>query len=59
VPKWLKTYSAYDVTHKKTETQNQIFFSLWTRRLAESLEGLNSSLAQFTGELWNCKVAQK
>jgi len=34
----------YDVTHKKPETQNQNFFSLPTRRLAKSFEGLNSSL---------------
>jgi len=29
--------------------------SLRTRRLAESFGGLNSSLAQSTGELWSCK----
>jgi len=28
---------------------------LQNRRLAESFEGLNSSLAQSTGELWSCK----
>jgi len=28
-------------------------------RLAESLEGLNSSLAQSTSGLWSCKVAWK
>jgi len=28
-PKWPKTYLTYDVTHKKSETQNQkIYFSL-------------------------------
>jgi len=36
-----------------------MFFSLQTRRLAESFEGLNSSLAQLTSELWDYKVAQK
>jgi len=39
---------------KKPET----FFSLQTRRLAECFEGLDSSLAQSTGELWSCKVAR-
>jgi len=31
-------------------------FSMQTRRLAASLEGLNSSLAQLAGELQSCKV---
>jgi len=31
------------------------FFSLQTGRLAKSFEGLNSSLAQSTGELRSCK----
>jgi len=48
--KWLKTFLTYDVTHKKTKPQH--FFSLQTQRLAESYEGLNSSLAQSTEELW-------
>jgi len=39
----------------KTKT----FFSISTRRLAESVDGLNSSLAQSTGELWRCKALQK
>jgi len=33
-----------------TETEN-CFFSIFTTRLAESVEGLNSSLAQLPGEL--------
>jgi len=37
----------------KPKTKN--IFSLRTRRLAESFEGLNSSLAQSAGELWSCK----
>jgi len=41
---------------KNPKTKN--YFSLQTRRSAESFEGLNSSLAQSTGELWSCKVAQ-
>jgi len=43
---------------KKTKPKPYIF-SLRTRRLAVSFEGLNSSLAQSTGELWSCKVARK
>jgi len=30
-----------------------IFFSMSTRRLAESMEGLNSSLALAAGDLWS------
>jgi len=45
-PKWPRTNVIYDVTHKKSATQNQkVFFSLQTRRLAKCFEGLNSSLA--------------
>ena len=33
------------------------FILIQTRRLAESVDGLNSSLAQSAGELWNCKAA--
>jgi len=47
----------YDITQKNLKTF-QIFL-LQTKRLAESFDGLNSSLAQPTGELWSCKVAQK
>ena len=37
---------------QKAQTQNEkIFFSILTTRLAESVEGLNSSLAQLPGEL--------
>jgi len=43
-----KTYLTFDVNHKKTK---QICFSLQTQRLAESFEGLNSSLAQSAEEL--------
>jgi len=32
---------------------------LQTERLAKSFDGLNSSLAQPTGEIWSFKVAQK
>ena len=37
---------------QKTRNRN-FFFS--TRRLAESVQNLNSSLAQSPGELWSCK----
>jgi len=33
-------------------------FSIWTRRLAESVDALNSSLAQSAGKLWSCKKLQ-
>jgi len=38
-------------TPRKAQTQNKIFFSILTTRFAESVEGLNSSLAQLPGEL--------
>ena len=40
------------VTPRKPPTKNEkIFFSISTTRLAESVKGLNSSLAQSPGEL--------
>jgi len=36
---------------RKAQTQNENFFSILTTRLAESVEGLNISLAQSGGEL--------
>jgi len=36
----------------------KIFFSILTRRLAESVDGLNSSLAESVSELWHCKLWQ-
>ena len=36
---------------KSSNTKQNIFFSILTKRLGESLEGLNSSLAQSPGEL--------
>jgi len=35
-----------------------VFFSMSTRRLAESVDGLDSSLAQSPGELWDCNALQ-
>jgi len=43
---------------QKTSHRNRkLFFSILTRRLAESVEGLNSSLALASGDLWptNCE----
>jgi len=55
-----KTCPHCDVTSRKPQIQSeQMFFSISTRRLAESVEGLNSSLARLSGELWDCKSLQK
>jgi len=40
-----------------TKPKNKKFFSVRTRRLSESFEGLDSSLAQLTGELCSCKIS--
>jgi len=42
----------------QTENENR-FFSISSRRLAESEDGLDSSLAQSGGELQRCKLAPK
>jgi len=47
-----KTCPLSDVTFRKQPTKNKnCFFFILTTRLAESVEGLNSSLAQSPGEL--------
>jgi len=43
----------------QTENENLFFFSISSRRLAESEDGLDSSLAQSGGELQHCKLAPK
>jgi len=43
---------------KEPQTQNDRKYIILTKRLADSAEGLNSSLAQSTGELWSCKTLQ-
>jgi len=49
-----KNYFTYDVSHKKSTTPNQeIFFQMQTKRLANPFEPLNSSLAQLAEELWH------
>ena len=50
-----KTYPAYDVTHKKRKSKTFQFFSMQTRRLVASFQGLNSSLAKSPGVLGSCK----
>jgi len=53
VAKKLKTCPHYDVTSSKHQTKSiKKFFSMSARRLAESVEGLNSSLALAAGNLW-------
>jgi len=42
----------------QTENENR-FFSISSRRLAESEDGLDNSLAQSGGELQRCKLAPK
>ena len=43
----------WDVTHRETQIQNwNVVFSNEPRRLAESADGLNTSLALSPGELW-------
>ena len=50
VAKKLKTCPHCDVTSRKRQTEKK--FSISTRRLAESIEGLNSSLALAAGNFW-------
>ena len=54
-----KTCPLCDVTSRKPHRNRKSFFSILTTRLAESVEGLNSSLAQSPGELQDCKVLQE
>ena len=44
---------------KKTKSKICNIFSMQSKRLAASFEGLYSSLAQLPGEVWSCKVAGK
>jgi len=43
----------------QTENENRFFFFISSRRLAESEDGLDNSLAQSGGELQRCKLAPK
>jgi len=51
VAKISQTCPHCDITSRKPQIQSEKFFLISTRRLAESVEGLNSSLAQSPGEL--------
>jgi len=56
----LGRYYNYDITHKKSETQNQeSFFSFQTTRLSESVECLKSSIVLMVLELCLCKAMCK
>jgi len=50
----------HDITPRKPQIQiEKIHFSILIRRLAESMKGLNGSVAQLVGELQHCKALQK
>ena len=52
-----KTCFLCDVTSRNPPTKNEkLFFFILTTRLAESVDGLDSSLAQSPGELYDCKA---
>jgi len=53
-----KTCPLCDVTKRKPHTQNKYFF-IETRSDAESIDGLNSALAQSAGQLQRCKPSPK
>jgi len=55
----VKSTPTCDDPHNEPQTKKEIFFSFSTSGLAESVDGLNSSLAESTGELWRCKLGQK
>jgi len=55
----LKTCPHCDVTSRKPQPKTKnVFFWMSTRRLAESVEGLNSSLALAAGDLWPKRAGQ-
>jgi len=59
VDKNLKTCPHCDVTSRKRQTENKkTFFSISTKRLAESVKGLNSSLALPAGDFGQKKASQ-
>jgi len=57
VAKKMQKHSHLLRSPQQTPNQNQknFFFSMYTRRLAESVEGLNSSLALAAGNFWPIK----
>jgi len=52
VAKSSKTCPHCDVTFRKPPPKTKSAFSISSRRLAESVDGLDSSVAQSPGELW-------
>ena len=46
-------------SHITPNAKRKSFVSILTRRLAKSVDGLNSSLAQSANELWRCKAWPK
>jgi len=44
---------------REPQTQIKKKILMETRRLAESVEGLNSSLSIAAGELWRCKLGKR
>jgi len=61
VAKKKQTHSHLQGSPQRTPNRKQksFFFSISSRRLAESEDGLDSSLAQSGGELQRCKLAPK
>jgi len=57
--KYVETSLLWRPTQRTPNTKLKFCFSISTRRLAESVDGLNSSLGQLAGELWRCKTLQK
>ena len=52
----VKNTPTCDVPPENPPPKTKIFFSILTTRLAESVDGLNSSLDQSPGELQDCKA---
>jgi len=58
VAKKMQNTPTCDVPPSKRQTKNKNIFFMLTRRLAESVDGLNSSLALAAGDLWPKKASQ-
>jgi len=54
-----KTPPLCDVPPRETLTQIKLVFLIETRRIAESIDDLNSSLIVSAGELWRWKLGEK
>jgi len=53
-----KTPPLVVVPQRTPNRKRKMFFSISSRRLFESVDGLDSSLAPSAGELWSCKNLQ-